>query len=77
MNEAINNADARTDKGNQYKAENQLIRGDGTDEFADPRNGISNPQTDVCKHARNRICSFASLKNHSFTKLFNMHQPRN
>ena len=67
MNEAVDNADARTDKGNKDKAENQLIVSDSTDKFADPCNGTSDPRANIRKHGRNRISGGSSrLKNHPF-----------
>lgn len=69
MNQAVDNADARTDQSDQNKAKNQLIVGNRADKFANPRNGRSDPTTDIGKHGRNGICSGSSLKNHTFQKI--------
>ena len=74
MNQAVDNADAGTNQGNQHKAENQLIVGNRANKLADPLNGRSDPTTDIGKHGRNRICSGSRLKNHTFQKkLFYIH----
>ena len=74
MDETVNNANASANKSNQHKTENQLIIGNGTDKLANPRNGRSDPTTNVGKHSRNRISSGSSLKNHTFQKkLFYIH----
>ena len=69
MNQAVDNADARTDQSDQNKAKNQLIIGNSTDKFTDPSNGTRDPRTDIGKHGRNGICSGSSLKNHTFQKI--------
>ena len=74
MNEAIDNANTSADEGNQHKAENQLIVSNCTDELTDPSDGRRDPATNIGQHSRNGI-SGTSLKNHSFTKLLNIHQP--
>ena len=68
MNQAVNNADAGTNKGNQHKAENQLVIGNSTDKLTNPRDGACDPATDISKHSRNGISSGSSLKNHTFQK---------
>ena len=68
MNQAVDNADAGTNQGNQHKAENQLIVGNRADKFANPGDGRSDPATDISKHGRNGISSGSSLKNHTFQK---------
>lgn len=74
MNKTVDNANAGTDQSNQHKAENQLIIGNSTDKLANPRNGRSDPATDIGKHCRDGICSGSSLKNHTFQKkLFYIH----
>lgn len=74
MNEPVDNANAGTNQSNQHKAENQLIVSNSTDKFANPRNGRSDPATNVGKHSRDRISGGSSLKNHTFQKkLFNIH----
>lgn len=74
MNETVNNANAGTKQSDQHKAKNQLIVSNSTDKFANPRNGRSDPATNVGKHSRDRISGGSSLKNHTFQKkLFNIH----
>lgn len=74
MNQAVDNANAGTDQSDQYKAENELVVGNRTDKLTNPRNGASDPATDIGKHGRDGICSRSSLKNHTFQKkLFNIH----
>lgn len=74
MNETVNNANAGTNQSDQHKAKNQLIVSNSTDKFANPRNGRSDPATNVGKHSRDRISGGSSLKNHTFQKkLFNIH----
>ena len=74
MNKAVDNANAGTNQSDQHKAKNQLIVGNRADKLADPRNGRSDPRTDIGKHGRNGICSGSSLKNHTFQKkLFYIH----
>ena len=74
MNEAIDDADTRTDQSDQNETKDELIIGNGTDKFANPCNGARDPRTDISKHGRNGICSGSSLKNHTFQKkLFNIH----
>lgn len=68
MNEAIDDANTRTDQSDQNKAKNQLIIGNSTDKFTDPSNGARDPRTDIGKHGRNGISSGSSLKNHTFQK---------
>lgn len=68
MNETVDNTNASANQGNQHKAENQLVIGNGTDKLANPRNGTCDPATNVGKHSRNRICGGSSLKNHTFQK---------
>jgi hypothetical protein len=68
VNEAVDNANASTNQGDQHKAENQLIISNSTDKFANPRNGRSDPATDIGKHSRDRISGDSSLKNHTFQK---------
>lgn len=47
MNQAVDNADARTDQSDQNKAKNQLIIGNSTDKFTNPSNGTRDPRTDI------------------------------
>ena len=69
MNQAVDNADTRTDQSDQNEAKDELIIGNRTDKFANPRNGRSDPATNIGKHSRNGICSGSSLKNHTFLKI--------
>lgn len=74
MNEAIDDADTRTDQSDQNETKDELIIGNCTDKITDPSNGARDPRTDIGKHGRNGICSGSSLKNHTFQKnLFNIH----
>lgn len=74
MNEAIDDADTRTDQSDQNETKDELIIGNCTDKLANPCNGARDPRTDISKHGRNGICSGSSLKNHTFQKkLFNIH----
>lgn len=68
MNQAVDNADARTNQGNEDEAKNQLIVGNSSDKFANPSDGGSDPATDIGKHSRNTISGGSSLKNHTFLK---------
>lgn len=68
MNQAVDNADTRTDQSDQNEAKDELIVGNGADKLANPRNGRSDPTTDIGKHGRNGISSGSSLKNHTFQK---------
>lgn len=70
MNQAVDNADARTDQSDQNKAKNQLIIGNSTDKFTNPSNGTRDPRTDIGKHGRNGICSGSSLKKSHLSKKF-------
>jgi hypothetical protein len=69
MNQAVDNADAGTNKGNQDKTKNQLIVSNSTDKRTDPRNGRSDPATDIGEHSLNGISGGSSLKNHTFQKI--------
>lgn len=69
MDETVDNANASANQSNQHKAENQLIVGNRTYKFANPRNGTRDPATDISKHSRNGISSGSSLKNHTFQKI--------
>lgn len=74
MNKAVDNANASTDQSDQHKAKNQLIIGNSTDKFANPRDGACDPATNIGKHSRDRISGGSSLKNHTFQKkLFYIH----
>lgn len=74
MDETADNANASTNQSDQHKAENQLIVSNSTDKLANPRNGRSDPATNIGKHSRDRISGGRSLKNHTFQKkLFNIH----
>lgn len=74
MNKAVDDANASTDQSDQHKAENKLVIGNRTDKLANPRNGRSDPATDIGKHSRDGISSGSSLKNHTFQKkLFYIH----
>lgn len=68
MNQAVDNADTRTNQSDQHEAENELVIGNSTDKLTDPSYGRSDPTTDIGKHGRNGICSGSSLKNHTFQK---------
>ena len=74
MNKAVDDANASTDQSDQHKAENELVISNRTDKLANPRNGRSDPATDISKHSRDGISSGSSLKNHTFQKkLFYIH----
>lgn len=74
MNKAVDNADTRTDQSDQNEAKDELVIGNSTDKLANPRNGRSDPATNVGKHSRDRISGGSSLKNHTFQKkLFYIH----
>ena len=68
VNEAVDNANASATQSNQHKAENQLVIGNSTDKLANPRNGRSDPATNIGKHSRDRISGGSRLKNHTFQK---------
>lgn len=68
MNEAIDDADTRTDQSDQNETKDELIIGNCTDKFANPCNGVRDPRTDISKHGRNRVCNGSSLKNPTFQK---------
>lgn len=65
MNEAVDNADTRTDQRDQHEAKDKRIAGNGTDKRADPRNSTGNERTDIGNHGRNGVSNF-TLKNHPF-----------
>ena len=65
MNEAVDNADTRTDQRDKHETKNQRIAGNSTDKRADPRNSTGNERTDIGDHGRNGVSSI-SLKNHPF-----------
>lgn len=66
MNQAVDNANASANQSDKHKAKNQLVIGNCTDKRSDPRNGRSDPATDIGEHSLNGICGGSSLKNHTF-----------
>lgn len=68
MNEAIDNADTRTDQSDQDEAKDKFVVSDSTDKFTNPRDGTCDPATNIGKHSRDGISSGSSLKNHTFQK---------
>lgn len=66
VNEAVNNADTRTDQRDQHEAEDKRIVGNSTDKTTDPTDSTGNKRTDIRNHVGDSIRSCRSLKNHPF-----------
>lgn len=47
MNEAVNNADTRTDQRNQHEAEDKRIVSNSTDKTTDPTDSTGNKRADI------------------------------
>ena len=56
-NEPFNQADAKTDKTDNHKHENQRIIGNGTNKGTNPRDGTSDKRTDIVNDSSERTSS--------------------